>query len=243
VQASNQHWIPTIDVKQLFPGLYHQTVSILDLGSRPSGPTFFETYLLVSLIKFLAARTIFEFGTSEGRTTLQFALNVPEDATIYTLDLPEKHSATRFDQAFPNEASFRKLPVGGLFQNDARSGRIKQLLQDSATMDFEPFRGKMDFVFIDGDHSMRYVESDSANAFSMLSPGGVILWHDYAGIWPDVPRYLRDTAMRKKLYHLAGTSLVLYGLGTQHVSSSSKSHQRNRFAIPGTSDNSEQSVR
>jgi hypothetical protein len=221
VHACNQRLIPTVDVEQLFPGLFHQTASILDLGSRPSGTTFFETYLLVLLIKFLGARRIFEFGTYEGRTTLQFALNAPEDATIYTLDLPDKHAVTRFDRSDPNEASTRKLPVGGLFQHYAKSGRIKQFLQDSATVDFEPFRGKMDFVFVDGDHSMSYVKSDSENAFSMLSPGGVILWHDYAGRWPDVPRYLRDTAVRKKLYHLAGTSLVLYRLGTQHVSSSS----------------------
>lgn len=219
--AGNQRSIPTVDVEQLFPGVFHQTVSILDLGSRPSGTTFLETYLLVSLIKFLGARKIFEFGTYEGRTTLQFALNAPEDATIYTLDLPEKHSTTRFDRSYPNEASSRKLPVGGLFQQYAESGRIKQLLQDSATVDFEPFRGKMDFVFVDGDHSMSYVKSDSENAFSMLSPGGVILWHDYAGRWPDVPRYLRETAVHKKLYHLAGSSLVLYASNTQHVPSGS----------------------
>src|SRR6266852_6166437 len=103
VQSGNQRLIPTVDPGQLFPSLFHQEVSLLDLGSRPSGTTFLETYIMVSLIKFLGARTIFEFGTSEGRTTLQFSLNAPEDATIYTLDLPEDNSTTRFERSYPNE--------------------------------------------------------------------------------------------------------------------------------------------
>jgi hypothetical protein len=49
----------------------------------------------------------------------------------------------------------------------------------------------------------------------MVSPQGVILWHDYGGRWPDVARYLKDMATRKKLYHLAETSLVLYAATLQ----------------------------
>jgi hypothetical protein len=210
VHSSNQRLIPTVDPEQLFPGLFHQEVSLLDLGSRPSGTTFLETYIMVSLIKLLCARTIFEFGTFEGRTTLQFSLNAPEDATIYSLDLPEDHSRTRFPRSHPNEIRSRKLPIGGLFGHQVKSGKIRQLLEDSATMDFEPFRGKVDFVFIDADHGMSYVKSDSENAFSMLSPLGVVLWHDYGGRWPDVAGYVRNIAARKKLYHLAGTTLVVY---------------------------------
>jgi predicted O-methyltransferase YrrM len=211
VHSGNQGLIPTVDPEQLFPGLFHQKVSLLDLGSRPGGTTFFETYLMACLIKSLGARTIFEFGTFEGRTTLQLALNAPEEATIYTLDLPECSPATRFDLAYSKEASSRKLPIGGLFQQRAESGKIMQLLLDSANVDFEPFRGKVDFVFIDADHGMSYVKSDSENAFSMLSPQGVVLWHDYGGRWPDVARYLREVAGKKKLFHLDGTSLVLHG--------------------------------
>jgi len=77
-------------------------------------------------------------------------------------------------------------------------------------MDFTPFRGKVDFVFIDGDHSMNYLRSDSENAFSMLSPLGVILWHDYGGRWPDVASYLSEVARKRKLFHLDGTSLVVH---------------------------------
>jgi hypothetical protein len=222
VHCGLQHLIPTVKPEQLFPELYHQQVSMLDVGSRPSGTTFFESYLMACLVKFLRARTIFEFGTFEGRTTLQLALNAPEEATIYTLDLPECSPTTRFDLSCPKEASLRKLPIGGLFQHHVESGKIKQLLGDSATVSFEPFRGKVDFIFIDGDHGMNYVKSDSENALSMLSPRGLVLWHDYGGRWPDVARYLQEFAVHHKLHHLAGTSLVVYGSNMQDVSSGAR---------------------
>jgi hypothetical protein len=82
-------------------------------------------------------------------------------------------------------------------------------------MNVEAFRGKVDLIFIDGDHRMKYVKSDSDNAFSMLSAQGVILWHDYGGRWPDVARYLSEIGSRRKLYHLANTSLVLYAASLQ----------------------------
>ena len=213
VHSDNQRFIPTVDPEHLFPGLYRQRVSLLDLGSHPSGTTFLETYLMVCLIRSLCARTIFEFGTSEGRTTLQFALSAPEEATIYTLDLPECRPATQFALSFPTEACSRELPIGGLFQKHAESRKIKQLLQDSATANFEPFRGKMDFIFIDGDHGRDYLKSDSENAFSMLSQRGVVLWHDYGGRWPDVAAYLLEIAGKKRIYHLHGTSLAIHAPG------------------------------
>lgn len=210
IYSRNRHLIPTVEPEQLFPGLFHQNISVLDLGSRPSGTTFRETYILVSLLKLLGARAIFEFGTSEGRTTLQFAINSPKDAEIFTLDLPADNFSTCFGRACPDEASFRRLPVGGLFEQYAECRKIRQFLADSATLNTEPFRDKMDLIFIDGDHSFNYLKSDSQNAFSMLSPRGVILWHDYGGRWPDVARFLRDLSSQKKLFHLAGTTLVVH---------------------------------
>jgi len=38
----------------------------------------------------------------------------------------------------------------------------------------------MDLVFIDANKRKEYVLSDSQNAWNMLRPGGMLLWHDYA---------------------------------------------------------------
>ena len=217
VVSGNQRLIPTVQPEQLFSNLFQNSVSLLDLGLRPSGTTFVETYIMVCLIKYLRPKTIFEFGTFEGRTALQFCLNASEDSTIFTLDLPAGDSSVPSDCSCPEELSSRQLPIGGFLAHYRQSGRVTQLLQDSANMNFEPFRGTVDFIFIDGDHGMKYVKSDTENAFSMLSPQGVILWHDYGGRWPDVGRYLRETSTRKKLYHFSRTSLVFYGAAMQGV--------------------------
>jgi Methyltransferase domain len=218
VVARNQALIPTLAVTQLFPNLFQTAVCLSEIGSSPSGTSVFETYILASLVQCLKPRTLFEFGTSEGRTTLQLALNSPDDATIYTLDLPENH-VTRYDRAFPGESAFRRLPVGGLFNAHSEARKITQLLADSASANLGWLRGKVDFVFVDGDHAYEYVKSDSENAFSMLSPNGVVLWHDYGRRWKDVARCLAEIAAQKKkrLYHLDGTCLVVCGASTSEV--------------------------
>ncbi|HEX7050402.1 MAG TPA: hypothetical protein VF188_09395 [Longimicrobiales bacterium] len=43
---------------------------------------------LAILCRALEPATIFEIGTSIGHTTAHFAMNSPEDARVYTLDLP-----------------------------------------------------------------------------------------------------------------------------------------------------------
>jgi predicted O-methyltransferase YrrM len=95
------------------------------------------------------------------------------------------------------------------------SHKIKQLYVDSANAELQNFRGKVDFVFVDGDHGYNYVKSDSESAFSMLTPSGVILWHDYASRWEDVTRFLREVANQqgKRIYHLQGTNLAVYARG------------------------------
>jgi predicted O-methyltransferase YrrM len=206
----NKSLVPTIEARDLFPGLFRSPVRLAELGSAPSGTTYFESYLLACLVQYLEARRVFEFGTSHGRTTLQLALNSLDDATIYTLDLPERACPTFYRRAFPEEDILRELPVGSLFRGHAESNKIKQLLADSAVADFDSLRGKIDLIFVDGDHSYDNVKNDSEKAFSMLSQSGVILWHDYGGRWSDVARYIGELASEKRgFYHLAGTSLAI----------------------------------
>jgi len=209
----DQTLIPTVAPDQLFPGLFENSVRLLELGkNRRSATTLLESYVLASVVRFVDARTLFEFGTFEGRTTLQLALNSPDEAVVYTLDLPQDFTATQYKLSFPEESQARRLPVGGLFQPYEVAGKIKQIYADSARANYESLRGKVDFIFIDADHGYNYVKSDSENAFSMLSSKGVILWHDYASRWRDVTLYLREVVKQqdKRIYHLAGTNLAIY---------------------------------
>lgn len=91
-------------------------------------------------------------------------------------------------------------------------GKITQLLGDSTTFDYTPHQGRCDLVFVDAAHSYDFVRSDTANAFKLLAPGGVILWHDYKVGCPGVVRALHEVRVAGQLQHIIGTTLVVYGL-------------------------------
>ena len=77
-------------------------------------------------------------------------------------------------------------------------------------------------MFIDGSHQYEYCKNDTEKAFEMLSPQGVVLWHDYGKLrhWIGVARHLGDVAAGgKTLYWLnnctndSQVSLVAYFSG------------------------------
>jgi hypothetical protein len=67
-------------------------------------------------------------------------------------------------------------------------------------------------VFVDGSHAYSYVVSDSERALRLVSPGGLVLWHDYAGPRhsPGVYRALNELAERLPLVRITGTALAVY---------------------------------
>jgi hypothetical protein len=195
--------------------------SLTDLGLQPGhvvvelhpftdgNPTPVELFCLGALVRASGARAIFEIGTFDGTTTLQLALNSPDDAVVWTLDLPaDAMDQTHFPVLPEDKPYIDKPTTGARFTGTRAAGKIHQLFGDSATFSYEPYLGRMDLVFIDGSHSLAYVRSDSARAFSLVRPGGWIVWHDY-GVWPDVTTGLQELASQFPLVNLAGTTLVI----------------------------------
>ena len=63
---------------------------------------------------------------------------------------------------------------------------------------------------MDGCHHYEFVLADSQNALKMMSPEGVVIWHDYASFAPGVVQVLNELSKVVPLVHIAGTSLVIY---------------------------------
>ena len=179
--------------------------------TRPS-----ETQTLAALVCHLRPRTIFEIGTYNGFTTLHFAYNSPDDCKVYTLDLPPDFELKdernySYDDLMVVELSKKNI-ARRVYKQDPLGRKITELFGDSEKFDFSPYYGKMDVIFIDGNHSYRYVESDTENAFRMLSPNGVIVWHDYDYIiHRDVFKYLNSLARRHRIYAIRHTRFAIYG--------------------------------
>ena len=161
----------------------------------------------------LRPKTVFEFGTYRGRTALNFALNTPAESRIFTLDIPPDARATRMGHV--NQADdwiMRESDTGTDYKGRDVSGKIEQLFGDSTQFDFRPFYGQMDVVFVDGGHDYDVARSDTRNALSMLSPGGVIIWDEFAnyGDYYGVTRAVLDEVPADQVVQIASTQLAVY---------------------------------
>lgn len=189
--------IPKVAMSEVF--LSRLTMKIAAPAQIESSVSLPELCLLVHLMLRAKARTIFEIGTSVGRTALNFALNSPPAARIFTLDLP---------RGTQRQFHYR---AGSLFHRTPPARKIRQLYGDSLHFDFSHYFDSSDFVFIDGSHAYAHALSDTHNALRLLRRGrGVIAWHDYGweGVAPALNKFFREDKRLACMRHIEGTSLV-----------------------------------
>ena len=207
--------LPSVDISTLV-GSEDFELSILEPRVFDGNVSAFELFAINSLARKRSPNALFEFGTFNGRTTLNLAANSGPEAHVYTLDMPQSElqsSQYNLDQI---EKKFVEKPASGeLFKQRPEASKITQLFGDSAKFDYAPFFGQIDFVFVDASHAYNYVLNDSHIALKLLRQGsGIILWHDYdrAQWWPGVTRALdelqKDAKPFANLVHIKGTSLA-----------------------------------
>jgi predicted O-methyltransferase YrrM len=197
------------------PGLAAEVVFIGGAESVKAGVTDREAWILSVLAK--EARTIFEFGTATGKTTYLLARNAAPEARVVTITLdPAETDGYRHEKGDGRKARDKALGES-IFRTFLYSGtdvesKITQLFGDSKTFDPTPYSGQCDLIFVDGAHAYSYVMNDSRKAFEMLSPTGIILWHDYKKkrATRDVVRALNELSRERRLVRLAGTHLVVH---------------------------------
>ena len=184
--------------------------------------SFFETVIMCLLCKNLSPNKILEFGTFNGRTTINIAANVSDNAEIVTVDLKkEQKEDTKYPlEGIKDKDEHDELGYVGntmkLYQrHDIKLKRkIKQLWMDTAKFPIETYEKYFDFIFIDASHTYENVLNDSYTALKCIKNKGFILWHDYNG-WPGVTKAL-DKFMCDPITNewgftqIEGTSMVLY---------------------------------
>jgi hypothetical protein len=201
--------LPTISLEALFPGITALPVCVQSVTPQLPGNLTAEALCVVALLcQRLQPRALFEFGTFNGRTTLNLALNTPADARIYTLDLPSP-GQTALPTASGDGQFHLGRQSGALWKGSPAAAKIEQLWADSAHFDEQLYRDRMDLVFVDAAHSYEYVRNDSGKALSMVRRGGVIVWDDYCAWYPGVVRHLHEIAERWPVHHLEGTHLAI----------------------------------
>jgi len=177
------------------------------------GLTKLETIALVGAMRVVHARRVFEFGSFLGITTLNFALNVPPDGSVLTLDLGAD-CATRANQhPASGPLSEIHLKADGLdFVDSEVADKITALSGDSTSFDFGAWKNSMDLVFIEGGHGIDALSVGTENAFSMIvkDKPACILWHDQPSSKHPILSSQLKISEAIPLFHISDTNLWAY---------------------------------
>ena len=170
--------LPEIDLCEIAQDFEQVTISFPASQIQRTRTMVLPLRDLLSISAICAVRQpqrLFEIGTYTGSTTLLMAMNTAASAELFTLDLriddmPESWLDVNGNSPFEAGILFRDTP----FQS-----KIQQFLGRSDAFDFSSFKGTIDLVYIDADHSCEAVLRDSEIAFELVSPDGIIVWDDY----------------------------------------------------------------
>ncbi len=134
----------------------------------------YEITKLLEILKDFNPKVILEIGTAGGGTLYLFTRIIDPEATIISVDLP--------GGSFGGGYSEWKIP---LYQTFTKNGqKIKLVRADSHN--HKTFKlvktvladNKVDFLFIDGDHTYEGVKRDFNMYSSLVKVGGIIAFHD-----------------------------------------------------------------
>jgi hypothetical protein len=193
--------------------------------------TLLEAATLVSLVKLVKPRKIFEFGTFLGYSTSLFVQNSSENCAVYSLDLGESHVSEKPLVSYAEEDLRRDGDINDEYLRGAQGAlgprytnslsapdrsRLRLLRQDSRRFDpaAHDLDGSVDIVFIDGGHDIETVTIDTANAKKMVGDSGLIVWHDFdSNIHGEVTAFVNGVAKREVVISVQHTMLAILPVG------------------------------
>lgn len=208
--------IPTVNLNKIFPpDLEGGSIRLENFLGHWGNVSIEELCKICLIVKWRKPKRILEMGTYNGMTTLQMALNAPNNCITYTLDLLPEQAASvtlgKIDELVAKHFREKFGTTTGSYFAGRTDVSIVQLWGDTATFDFSIVDEPLDVIFIDAAHDYKNKLIDTENAFRLLAPHGVILWHNYADVGnPEVTRCLTEFAKSKKIYRLRNTDLAVY---------------------------------
>lgn len=163
---------------------------------------------LAAALLYLRPDRIFEIGTYMGASSNFFLSLLPKVKVISIAYIPPEQLANPVKY---NNTELGVDKVGSLVSAENRP-RFTQLIGDSHAIvakDFIAQHGKMDFVFIDGDHSRKGVAQDTDLAKAIISGDGGIGWHDAN----PKPKYIESREFLEQDMDLTAMATADIGIG------------------------------
>jgi len=140
---------------------------------RP-GQIYEEILELAKLVSDLKPKAVLEIGTAGGGTLFLWCRLSAEDASIISVDLP----GGLFGGGYPRWRAvlyrYFKKPGQRLYLIRGNSHDLRTLEKVKRILG----NGKLDFLFIDGDHTYEGVKKDFEMYGPLVRSGGIIAFHD-----------------------------------------------------------------
>lgn len=135
----------------------------------PTHMTMDELLKLNTLAKsFKNGIVAVEIGSYIGASSLMIAKGLNQKSKLYCIDTWENDAMS--------EGNWNTLDA---FKKNVESVKNKIIiLKSDSVKAAENFSEKIDFIFVDGDHSYEGVKADVDSWFNKLKPGGLIIMHD-----------------------------------------------------------------
>lgn len=131
---------------------------------------------LAKIVEDKKPKTILEIGTAKGGTLFIFSKIAYQKATIISVDLPGGAFGGGYPRSRAKLYSRFALPLQKIFllrmnsHENETFEKVKNLLGER----------KIDFLFIDGDHTYQGVKIDFEKYSYLVKKGGLIALHDVA---------------------------------------------------------------
>jgi predicted O-methyltransferase YrrM len=134
-----------------------------------------EVCSLIELLQTEKVRIACEIGSFLGGTLFMMTRVLPDNARIFSVDWPEAPASLgalpRARKPFHEGFARGNQQVRVIYGNSRDRATINALI---AELD----QDRLDFLMIDGDHSLEGVEADFQNYSPLVREGGLIAFHD-----------------------------------------------------------------
>lgn len=194
--------VPSMEAKDLFPEIdFTRSPELLHPMPRGLSTHPHELMILAHVVDLLRPARIVEFGTAEGRTTLNLALHAPADGQVVTLNHPP----------IPGT-----MEVGFFYWDHPLQSKIKQEYADVGEWDVSPYLASAGVVFCDACDQPEGLAEETIRAFATVKPGGVVFRHDY-GSAEGPTKFWNNLSKELPVKHIANTTLLCLRVDTPEI--------------------------
>lgn len=140
---------------------------VLRGGSFKASQKRSEILALLEAVRAIAPRRVLEIGSRKGGNLILFAGAAASDARILSIDLVLPPERRRLHATFAGAAQ-----IVTCFEGDSHAPATLEIAKRWLAGE------QLDFLFIDGDHSLEGVRADFLNYSPLVRRGGLIAFHD-----------------------------------------------------------------